>query len=81
LEDTNLRNVIGPTIKALRQRQQLTQEMLAARCGVLRWDISENTVAKIETGLRCVTDRELLILARALRVKLREIFPKQPELF
>ena len=55
--------------------------MLAARCGALGWDVGENTVTKIETGVRCVTDNELIFLAEALRVKLRDFFPNKPKLF
>ncbi|MCX6910374.1 MAG: helix-turn-helix transcriptional regulator [Verrucomicrobia bacterium] len=74
-------NSIGPRIKALRSAQKLTQAMLAARCGTLGWDVGENVITKIETQLRCVTDRELIILAEALRVKLRDFFPNKSKLF
>ena len=74
-------NIIGRRVKALRSAQELTQAMLAARCGTLGWDVSESVITKIETQLRCVTDRELIILAEALRVKLREFFPNKPKLF
>jgi hypothetical protein len=37
----------------------MTQEMSAARCGVLGWDLSRATLSKIEAQLRCVTDREV----------------------
>lgn len=49
--------------------------MLAARCARLGWDMSENTVTKIEKQFRCVSDREIVCLARALGVRLEEIFP------
>lgn len=74
-------NVTGPRIRDLRQAKNLSQAMLAARCEVLGWQISENGITKIECQIRCVTDHELLILAEALRVKLREIFTDKPNLF
>jgi hypothetical protein len=39
------------------------------------WDLSRGTLSKIEAQLRCVTDAELVILARALKVEAAEILP------
>ncbi len=61
-------NIIGTQVRKLRYQQGLTQEALAARCGVLGWDLSRGTLSKIEAQLRCVTDVELEFLAKALRV-------------
>jgi len=58
-------NVIGPQVRKLRYQQDMTQEALAARCGVLGWDLSRATLSKIEAQLRCVTDMELRTLAQA----------------
>lgn len=55
--------------------------MLAARCEILGWEVSENGITKIETQVRCVTDKELLILAEALKVKLRDLLPGRSNLF
>ena len=41
------------------------------------WDVTENTVSKIEAQFRCVADKELPCLARALGVKLVELFPPE----
>jgi transcriptional regulator with XRE-family HTH domain len=75
-------NLIGPALRHLRQTQGLNQAMLAARC-VRRgwWSCTENTISKIETGVRCITDRELVMLSEALRAKLRDLLPDIPELF
>ena len=68
-------NIIGPVVRELRSAKGWTQAMLAARCARLGWDISENTVTKIEKQFRCVTDEETVYLARALGVRLEEVFP------
>ena len=73
-------NIIGPRIRELRRAQGLTQAALAARCGTLGWDASENTITKIEKQFRCVTDRELLVLMEALRVKFKQVFSNKPSL-
>jgi transcriptional regulator with XRE-family HTH domain len=69
------RNVVGSQIRKLRDAQGWSQETLAARCGRLGWDISRGTLAKVEAQVRCVSDEELMILAKALGVKVDELYP------
>ncbi|MDR1504930.1 MAG: helix-turn-helix domain-containing protein [Prevotella sp.] len=78
---TSRQNIIGKRLQALRKSKKLTQAQIVARCALLGWDITENTITKVETEIRCVTDYELLILAQALKVKLKDIFPTHPSLF
>lgn len=68
-------NIIGKRVRNLRYKQGLTQEMLAARCGRVGWDISRGTLSKIEAQIRCVTDREVTVIAKALRVRIDQLFP------
>ena len=68
------RNAVGPKIKVLRNQKKLSQEQMAAKLGVLGWDATRFMVAKIETGLRCVTDQELIVIAKVLKVPIEEIF-------
>ena len=68
-------NVVGPVVRKLRYQRGMTQAMLTARCCRVGWDVGENTIAKIEARIRCVTDGEIVFLARALRVPIQEIFP------
>jgi len=70
-------NIIGPVVRKLRYRREMTQGMLAARCGLIGWDVGENTIAKIEAQIRCVTDQEAFWLAEALGVPVQELFPKK----
>ncbi len=57
-------NVVGKNIKRLRESQELTQSELTARCNLQEWDISRGTLAKIEAGVRRVTDIEVVLLAK-----------------
>jgi DNA-binding XRE family transcriptional regulator len=77
---TAKQNVVGPQVRKLRYQLEMTQEMLAARCATLGWDVSRESVAKLETGLRCVTDVELVFLAKALKVNLTDLYPPQVSL-
>jgi hypothetical protein len=54
--------------------------MLAARCGRLGWDIGENTVTKIETHVRCVTDAEFVCMAKALDVSPADLLPPKEKM-
>jgi transcriptional regulator with XRE-family HTH domain len=70
-----VQNIVGPQVRRLRYEQGLTQETLAARCGVMGWDLSRATLSKIEAQLRCVTDAELRVLAESLKVGIQDLFP------
>ena len=48
---------------------------LAARGTRQGFDIGRGTISHIETGLRGVSDLEMVLLAKALRVKLDELVP------
>jgi transcriptional regulator with XRE-family HTH domain len=74
MSKTVAQNVIGPLIGKIRYQRGMTQAMLAARCNRAGWDIGENTIAKIEAQIRCVTDREIMHLAKALGVKIQDFF-------
>ena len=67
--------MVGPQIRKLRYEQGITQEMLAARCARHGWDLSRGTLSKIEAQVRCVTDAELLVLAKALKVSIEKLYP------
>jgi DNA-binding XRE family transcriptional regulator len=79
-EMKNPRNLVGPQIRKLRSQQGLTQPMLAARCRRWGWDLSRETLAKIETQLRWVADFEILCLARALRAEPGDLWPAKDKI-
>ena len=72
----NPRNIVGPVIRELREAQGLTQQMLVARLNLKGWDISRETLAKIESRFRWVADTELVQLADALKVDAGAILKK-----
>jgi len=76
----NPRNFVGPQVRKLRNQRGLTQPMLAARCRRWGWDLSRETLAKIETQLRWVSDFEMLCLAKALRVEPSDLWPSREKI-
>jgi transcriptional regulator with XRE-family HTH domain len=69
------KNIIGEIVRRLRNDAEMTQPALAAKCGVLGWDVSREVLAQIESRFRYVTDRELVVLARALGVGVEDLIP------
>lgn len=67
------RNIVGPVVRQCREKAALTQPMLVAKLNLLGWDISRETLAKIESQFRWVADFELLQLADALGADVGEI--------
>ena len=65
--------MIGPTLRSLREAEGLTQAEFAARLQIAGWDISRETLAKVESQVRCVTDRELVRFAEALEIDPSEL--------
>ena len=45
-------NMIGPTLRSLREAEGLTQAELAGRLQLAGWDISRETLAKVESHVR-----------------------------
>ncbi len=73
------RNFVGPTVRRLRSNLGITQAMLAARCQRLGWELSRESLAKIESQIRWVADFELLHLARVFEVDVSELFPDRKQ--
>lgn len=61
-------NISGDRIHQARTAQRLSQDALAAKLQVAGLGIGREAISRIETGLRFVTDYELVIFARVLGV-------------
>ena len=70
-------NIVARRLKEHRESKRWTQELLARKCSNLGWRVSENTIAKIESGHRKVSDKELRSLAYILEVGVEELFPEE----
>lgn len=69
------RNAIGRNLRRLRTQKELSQERLAILCARLGYDLPRATVAKIEAGIRAVSDIELFVIAHALKIEISDFFP------
>ena len=75
MQEGRTRNIIGPQVRKLRLVAGLGQDDLAGRCSRLGFDVSRSTISHIETGVRGVTDLEMVLLAKALRINLDSLVP------
>ena len=69
------KNIVGTVVRRLRNAAGLSQPKLAAVCQRLGWDVSREVLAQVESRFRYVTDRELVVLARALQVSIEDLIP------
>lgn len=69
-------NIIGKQVSRLRTGLGISQDQLSAKCQRQGLDISRGTLAKIEAGIRCVSDQEALLLSQALGIGVSDLFPK-----
>lgn len=72
-------NIVGKRVQDARNQFTpcLTQAELASRLKRNGWKISRGTLAKIESGVRQVTDIEVMYLAQTLRVSTFELLDKR----
>src|ERR1041384_4409715 len=73
-------NLVGPQVRKLRNQRGWTQTAFAAKLQVAGWDVSRESLAKLEACFRRVPDCELLFLSKILGVKLTELFPARIDL-
>lgn len=68
-----LRNVLAGRLRQAREKLGWSQSDLARELQLLGWDAGRTLVTKIELRERCVTDYELIVLARVLSVRLDDL--------
>jgi transcriptional regulator with XRE-family HTH domain len=71
-----MKNIIGKNVKAIREGQGMTQEQLAIRLEVAGWRVDRFIVFRIERGERQVLDKEVLLIAKVLKVSVSSLFGK-----
>lgn len=75
-----IRNIMGLEIRRLREKKGWSQSDFARKLQLSGWDVERTVLTKIELRRRCLTDYELLLLAKTLGVTLNDLVPKSPDL-
>lgn len=65
---------IGNNIRVLREKQNMTQELLATKMQIGGCDITRSAVAKIEVGQRHLYPDEIILIKEILKTTYDEIF-------
>lgn len=65
---------IGNNLRILREKADITQEMMSARLQIEGCDITRSAVAKIEVGQRHLYPDEIILLKKILNCSYDEIF-------
>ena len=77
---SGVKNVIGPNLKRIRKDQKLTQEALVAKLHIEGLDyLNRISITKIESQIRNVTDYELQLIAKVLKVSADDLLPSYYE--
>lgn len=77
MDESSRRNAVGQCVQKHRNAQNLTQQDLAGRCAVVGFEIGRETISQIERGSRGVSDLELILLSKALRIKIDDLVPQK----
>jgi transcriptional regulator with XRE-family HTH domain len=73
----SVKNLIRQQVIRLRRRHGWSQEQLAVKLQLVGWhNATRSTVSKIEGGLLCISDYDLLFIAAALRAHFADLFPQ-----
>lgn len=70
------KNICGERVHEARCRLRLTQAELAARLQCEGITIERDSISRIEIGTRFVTDYELLVLSKVLKVQVEWLLSK-----
>ena len=62
------KNICGDRVREARQKQRISQSDLAARLQIEGVRLERDCISRIEIGTRFVTDYEIIVLAKCLRV-------------
>ena len=65
---------IGQNIRNIREKQNMTQETLAAKLQINGCDITRSAVAKIEVGQRHLYPDEIILIKEILKTNFESIF-------
>lgn len=72
-------NLIGSRVKALRQQQKMSQQVLSDKLETMAIYICRGSISRIEDKQRTVTDLELYGLAKVLGVRMEDLIEPPEE--
>ena len=74
-------NIVGKRIEALRKSRGIKQKDFIAMLQTSGCDMNPTSYSKLEGQIRIATDKELYAIAKALNVKIDDLFDNSTPLF
>jgi transcriptional regulator with XRE-family HTH domain len=71
-----MKNIVGKSVKTIRESQGITQEQLAIKLEMAGWRVDRFLVSRIERGERQMLDMEIQLIAKVLGVSISSLFGK-----
>ena len=71
-------NLSGEKIRRRREELHLSQEDVVAKLQLMGMEIGQNTLSRIESGIRFVPDYELKFFSRAMEVPVEYFLDEAP---
>ena len=68
------KNITGQNIRRLRKEAHVTQMALAAQMQLLSIKIDRSGIAKLESGIRPITDIEVAAIAKILKIPITLLY-------
>ena len=68
---------VGHNIRMLREKADITQEILASKMQLAGCDITRSAIAKIEVGQRHLYPDEILLIRNILKCSYEDIFSQE----
>ncbi len=65
---------VGNNIRIIREKRNMTQEILSAKMQLMGCDITRSAIAKIEVGQRHLYPDEIILIKDILNTTFEEIF-------
>ena len=72
--DKKIEKRIGCNIRMLREKADMTQDLLATKLQLSGCDITRSAVAKIEVGQRHLYPDEIILIKQILKAEYEDIF-------
>lgn len=70
-------NMVGKNIERLRKARGIKQKDFIAKIQVEGCDMNPTSYSKLEGQVRSVSDKEILVIARILNVRMEDLFDLQ----
>lgn len=77
MRNNRAQNIIGANVRTIRSEKGWTQADLARKCQLKGFDITRTGISQVEGFFRRVTDHEMVLIAKALRVPVTDLIPKR----